>query len=105
MTDFAVIQAVIITAVVGFSAWQVFRKLMPKTSKRVLARLSAVLEQPRHGVVAHRLARWLQPSEAKSGGCGSGDGCSACGSCAPPPAVSVTPRNDVQPLHFRPRQH
>ena len=102
MTAFAIIQALILTVVVGFSAWQAWRKLMPRSSKRVLARLSASLEQPRRGAMAHRLARWLQPSEAKGGACGSGDGCSACGGCAPPTA-SPPPSSEPMPLTFKSR--
>lgn len=105
MTDFALIQAVIITAVVGFSTWQAFRKLMPKTSKRLLGRLSATLEQPQRSALAHRLARWLQPKEAKAGGCGSGDGCGSCGGCAPPTVKTPSAPVEPQPLHFRPRPH
>jgi uncharacterized protein DUF6587 len=105
MIAFAIIQALILTVVVGFSAWQAWRKLMPRSSKRVLGRLTASLEQPRRGPVAHRLARWLQPSEAKSGDCGSGDGCSACGGCAsaaasPSPAA---PPSEAMPLEFKRR--
>ncbi len=101
MSSFALIQAVVIGLVVAFSTWQAFRKLLPQTSRRLLARVSAALDRPARSVVARRLGRWLQPTEAKSGGCGSGDGCSSCGGCAPAkPAADAA----EQPLHFRPRQ-
>lgn len=103
MTLFAIVQGLILTVVVGFSAWQAWRKLMPRSSKRLLGRLSAALGQPARGALAHRLARWLQPSEAKSGGCGSGDGCNACGGCAPPHSPSPASPSEPMPLEFKSR--
>lgn len=101
MSAFAIVQTVVLAVVLVASAWVAFRKLMPATSKRLLARISAALESPQRGPFAHRLARWLQPAEAKAGACGSGDGCSACGGCgsAAPPAA------EKQPLEFKSRSH
>lgn len=103
MTGFALAQAVIVAAVVGFSLWQAFRRLLPNTSRHLLARASAALEQPARGALAHRFARWLRPAEAKRGGCGSGDGCGSCGGCAPPAVKTDAAPVEPQPLHFRPR--
>jgi hypothetical protein len=49
--------------------------------------------------IAHRLAHWLQPAEAKAGSCGSGDGCSACGGCG----STASPAAEKQPLEFKSR--
>jgi hypothetical protein len=102
MSSFALIQALVIGLVVAFSAWQAFRKLLPQTSRRLLAGMSAALDRPTRSAIARRLGRWLQPAEVKSGGCGSGDGCGSCGGCAP--AKPEVTEAVEQPLHFRPRQ-
>jgi hypothetical protein len=99
MNAFAVAQAVVLTLVLLASLLAAFRKLLPQTAKRVQARVSAALDRPGRAATVRRLGRWLQPGEAKSGGCGSGDGCSGCGGCAPAPV----PRETAMPLHFRPR--
>ncbi|UGB37261.1 DUF6587 family protein [Frateuria soli] len=98
MNTFAIVQAAVLTLVLLASLLAAFRKLLPRTAKRVQARLSAWMDQTGRAPSTRRLGRWLQPSEAKSGGCGSGDGCSSCGGCAPAP-VPVEPL----PLRFRAR--
>ena len=102
MSGFALIQAVVIGVVVAFSAWQVFRKLLPQTSRRLLAGVSTTLDRPGRSAATRRLGRWLRPAEAKSGGCGSGDGCSSCSGCAP--AKRAADDADRHSLHFRSRQ-
>ena len=96
------VQALVIGLVVVASAAVAFRKLMPQTSRRLLGRIAYAWNQPHRHALLRRLGRWLQPAEASSGGCGSGDGCSSCGSCAPAPAPSKTA--EAVPLEFRPRQ-
>jgi hypothetical protein len=96
MNGFAIVQAAVLTLVLLASLLAAFRKLLPQTARRVQARLSAALERPGRAAPMRRLGRWLQPAEAKSGGCGSGDGCSSCGGCAP-----AAPREQAVPLHFR----
>lgn len=98
MSTFAIAQAVVLTLVLLASLLAAWRKLLPTTAKRVQSRLSAALDRPGRAVLVRRLGRWLQPAEAKSGGCGSGEGCSSCGGCAPP-----APRDAAVPLSFRPR--
>ena len=101
MSAFAIIQALVIGVIVALSAWQALRKLLPGTSKRMHSALARRLDRPGRAAAVRALGRWLQPAEAKSGGCGTGDGCSTCGGCAPakPVAEAVEP----QPLHFRER--
>ena len=96
MTTYAIAQALIIGAIVAWSAWFASRRLLPTASRRAQARVAAWLEQGPRTAWLRRLGHALQPVQASSGGCGS-SGCSACGACAPVAAV------EVQPLTFRPR--
>ncbi|MET0934725.1 MAG: DUF6587 family protein [Luteibacter sp.] len=96
MSTFDIVQAVIIGLVVIASAYIAFRKLLPKTSTRVMARVSASLNREGRSGVVRTLGRRVQPAAA-TGSCG--DGCGSCGSCGPTPAV----KGEAQPLHFKPR--
>ncbi|MGN2242328.1 DUF6587 family protein [Frateuria sp. GZRR33] len=98
MSTFAIVQAAVLTLVLLASLVAAFRKLLPQTAKRLQARLSAALDRPGRAAALRRVGAWLQPADAKSGGCGSGDGCSSCGGCAPAPRAQ-----EPVPLHFRPR--
>ena len=95
MTTFELVQGAIIAVVVAASTWVAFRKLLPKTSTRVLARLSAALNREGRSGAMRFIGRRFQPAAA-TGSCG--DGCGSCNSCGP-----AAPRTDAQPLHFKPR--
>jgi hypothetical protein len=95
MSTFELVQGAIIALVVVVSAYVAFRKLLPKTSTRVMARVSASLNRPGRAGVVRSLGRRLQPATA-TGSCG--DGCGSCGSCGP-----TAPKSEAQPLHFKPR--
>ena len=69
---YAVLQAVIIAAIVGFCAVQMLRRLMPKLSRDLQVKGARALD--RAGMQS--MAQKLQPVEALDSGCGSG-----CGSC------------------------
>jgi hypothetical protein len=101
VNTFDIVQAVVLMLVLLASLLAAFRKLLPQTARRVQARVSAALDRPSRASAVRRLGGWLQPAEAKSGSCGSGDGCSSCGGCAPAPAT----HDKASPLHFRPRGH
>lgn len=96
MSTFEWVQGVVIGAVVAVSAWVAFRKLLPKTSTRVLARVSASLNHEGRAPALRSLGRRMQPAAA-TGSCG--DGCGSCNSCGP----TVAP-TEAQPLHFKPRR-
>jgi hypothetical protein len=96
MSTFDIVQGVIIALVVAVAAYVAFRKLLPKTSTRVMARISASLNHEGRSVVVRSLGRRMQPATA-TGSCG--DGCGSCGSCGPTPLV----KTEAQPLHFKPR--
>ncbi|HET6803912.1 MAG TPA: DUF6587 family protein [Frateuria sp.] len=99
MSAFGIVQAVVLALALLASLLVAFRKLLPRTAKRVQARLSAAMDRPGRSAPLRRLGQWLQPDEARRGGCGSGDGCSSCGGCAPAPAG----RDEAVPLEFRQR--
>lgn len=95
MSTFELVQGIVIALIVVTAAYVAFRKLLPKTSTRVMARVSASLNHDGRPAAVRSLGRRLQPAAA-TGSCG--DGCGSCGSCGPTP-----PRNDSQPLTFKPR--
>jgi hypothetical protein len=96
MSTFQLVQGIVIAVVVAVAACVAFRKLLPKTSTRMMARVSASLNHDGRPDLVRSLGKRLQPAAA-TGSCG--DGCGSCGSCGP-----VAPRADVQPLEFR-RRH
>jgi hypothetical protein len=95
MSTFELVQGIVIALVVAVAAYVAFRKLLPKTSTRVMARVSATLNHDGRPAVVRSVGRRLQPAAA-TGSCG--DGCGSCGSCGPTP-----PATDSQPLTFKPR--
>ena len=98
MSTGLLLQYVVVGLAVLVSVLTVLRKLAPERAKRAQSRLSAMLDRPGRADVTRRLGRWLQPADAKSGDCGSGDGCSTCGGCAP------ARRDEPMPLEFRSRR-
>ena len=96
MNTFQIMQAAIIGLAVLVSAYVAFRKLLPKTSTRVMAGVSASLNHDGRPAFMRSLGRKLQPASA-TGSCG--DGCDSCNSCGPAPAA----RTDSQPLTFKSR--
>lgn len=96
MNTFQIVQAAIIGVAVLASAYVAFRKLLPKTSTRVMAGVSASLNHDGRPAFMRTLGRKLQPASA-TGSCG--DGCDSCNSCGPAPAA----RTDAQPLTFKSR--
>jgi hypothetical protein len=97
VSTFQLVQGVIIGAVVLASLYVAFRKLLPKTSARVMAGVSASLNHEGRPGVLRAIGRKVQPATA-SGSCG--DGCGSCNTCGPAPAA----RNDSQPLTFKTRR-
>ena len=101
MTTAALTQAAILAAIALFALGFAVRRLLPKTSARALASLANRLDAPGRSPFGRRLGRWLRPSRQAGAGCGSGDGCNRCGSCA---GTSVPPAaDDARPLVFAPK--
>ncbi|QDE39335.1 hypothetical protein FIV34_09035 [Luteibacter pinisoli] len=96
MSTFQLVEGVVIGLIVLVSAYVAFRKLLPKTSTRVMASVSASLNHEGRPGVVRAVGRKLQPASA-SGSCG--DGCGSCNSCGPAPASPA----DAQPLTFKSR--
>lgn len=100
MSTFDIVQAVVIALVVAYSLLVSARKLAPEATRRLLGACASRLDRPVHGALVRRIGRWLQPAEARAGGCGTGDGCGTCGGCAAPPEI----RDEAPvPVHFHPR--
>ncbi|UPG92044.1 hypothetical protein L2Y96_09855 [Luteibacter aegosomaticola] len=97
MSTFQLVQGVIIGVVVLASLYVAFRKLLPKTSTRVLAGVSASLNHEGRSGVIRAIGKKVQPASA-TGSCG--DGCGSCGTCGPAPVA----HNDAQPLTFKTRR-
>lgn len=80
---YALLQFVIITAVVGFSLWQIARKMMPGRVHALQVKGSAALNRQDMPVIVQAVGKALQPAAAPAKGCGSGcDSCKACASFA-----------------------
>lgn len=95
MSMFELVQGFVIGVIVVAAAYVAFRKLLPKTSTRVMAKVSASLNHEGRPGAVRSLGKRLQPAAA-TGSCG--DGCGSCGSCGP-----SAPSNGSQPLTFKPR--
>lgn len=92
------VQAAVIALAVAWAAWFAFRRLLPKTYRRLLSRLLAALDRAGVPDWLRAAARRAQPTGTSGGSCG--DGCSSCGGCA---AASAEPVVETQPLVFKPR--
>lgn len=91
------VQAVAIVLAVAWAAWFAFRRLLPKTYRRLLSRLTASLDRASSPRWLREYAQRAQPTGTSGGSCG--DGCSTCGGCA---AAAAKPGGEAQPLVFRP---
>lgn len=92
------VQAVVIAGIGAWALWFAFRRLLPKTYRRLLAHALDQFDRP-------AVPRWLRDAARRaeptgSGGASCGDGCSSCGGCG---TASGKPVGEAQPLMFRPR--
>lgn len=94
----ALMQNLIVTTIVMLSVGMAARRLLPAQFRRVQVGLAHALGQPRRGRLLRAVGHWLQPAEARNGGCGSGLGCGSCGGCGTPASPG-----DAIPLVIRPR--
>ncbi len=77
---YAVIQFVVIAAMVAVSLWQVAKKLMPSRVHAIQVKGSAWLNRKSMPVPVQVIGKSLQPASAPAAGCGSG--CASCKACA-----------------------
>jgi hypothetical protein len=92
------LQTVVIALVVSWATLSAARRLLPVTSRRVLARIAHLLDRPASPAWLQGLSRRIEPLSSSGGSCG--DGCSSCGGCG---SAAVQPAVPAQPLVFRPR--
>lgn len=74
-----VLQGLVMTGILGWSVFFMLRRIMPKLVSNQQRQLANTVNA--RGFT--KLAQWLEPTIATSGGCGSG--CNTCGSCASNP--------------------
>lgn len=89
MTLYEIVQALVLTLVIGGSVAYAFRQYFPKSARQ---RLGAWLQRPQHAHWLQVVGAWLIPESGKAG-CASG--CSSCGGCEVKTAVK-----QEQPLIF-----
>ncbi|WP_300622350.1 DUF6587 family protein [Dokdonella sp.] len=92
------VQSVVIALALAWAVWFAFRRLLPKTYRRLSSRVLGALDRPPSPRWLREAARHAQPTSTSGGSCG--DGCSSCGGCA---TASAKPAVEAQPLVFRPR--
>lgn len=78
-----VLQGLAMAGILGWSVFFMLRRSMPKLVSNQQRQLANVCNA--QGWT--KLAQWLEPTIATSGGCGSG--CNTCGSCASNPNKEV----------------
>ena len=90
------LQVVLVTVIVSVSAVLALRHVAPGPFRLWQSSLARMLGRPQRSGLLRAIGRWLQPLEAKQGGCGTGLGCSSCGGCGSANAKPV----DSIPLEF-----
>jgi hypothetical protein len=98
MSTPALVQGVVIAAVVAWAIAFALRKLFPVTSRRSLAALAQRFDRPASPGWLRAAARFIEPHASTGASCG--DGCSSCGGCGTSEAKPVV---EAIPLGFRPR--
>lgn len=88
----ALIQNVLVGALLSWSLWRFLRTLMPTLMRNLQNRLAQAVAKT--GWL--KLGSWLQSGEA---GAGCGSGCNTCGTCATP--TSATPAETEAPVQWR----
>jgi hypothetical protein len=98
MSSAALVQAIVVSAMVAWAVGFALRKVFPVTTRRWLASVSRRLDRPAVPRWLRATARFIEPRASTGASCS--DGCASCGGCGtrePGPAVEAIP------LGFRPR--
>ena len=98
MTAPALVQGIVIAAVVAWAIAFALRKLFPVTSRRSLAALAQWFDRPAAPGWLRAAARFIEPHASTGASCG--DGCSSCGGCG---TTEAKVEAEALPLAFRPR--
>ncbi|MFA7321630.1 MAG: DUF6587 family protein [Dokdonella sp.] len=75
------LQTLLVAVIVSTSAVLAMRHVAPGPFRLCQSSIARLLGQSRRSAVLRAIGHWLQPLEARQGGCGSGLGCSSCGGC------------------------
>jgi hypothetical protein len=92
MTLYEMVQALVLTLVIGGSVAYAFRQYFPKSLRQ---RLGTWMQRSQHARWMQAVGAWLVPASGKAG-CASG--CSSCGGCE----IKTVAKTE-QPLVFTPR--
>lgn len=95
----ALVQAIAIAGIVGWSVLFCARRFLPVASRRVQAKLVDAFDRPAFPAWLRAAAQRALPRATSGGSCG--DGCSSCGGCA---SATAQPVVEAQPLTFHPRE-
>ena len=98
MSTPALVQGLVIAAVVAWALAFAFRRLLPVTSRRSLAALAHWFDRPAAPGWLRAAARFIEPHASTGASCS--DGCSSCGGCG---TTEAKPAVESLPLAFRPR--
>ena len=93
------LQTLLLVLILLVSAVAALRYLLPNLFRRMQTGIAGVLSSPQRHRVVRQWGYWMQPEEAKRGGCGSGLGCGSCNGCGSDP---VNPSAAI-PLKFTQR--
>ncbi len=93
------LQTLLVALIVSVSAMLAARHVLPGPFRLLQTSIARALSRSERSAILRGVGLWLQPLEAKKGGCGTGLGCGSCGGCGTSPALPV----DAIPLTISPR--
>ena len=93
------LQTALVGLIVSVSAILAARHMAPGLFRRLQTSIARALSRSERSAILRGVGLWLQPLEAKKGGCGTGLGCGSCGGCGTSTALPV----DTVPLKINPR--
>lgn len=93
------LQTLLVGLIVSVSAILAARHVAPGLFRRLQTSIARALSRSERSAILRGVGLWLQPLEAKKGGCGTGLGCGSCGGCGTSAALPV----DTVPLKINPR--
>lgn len=95
----SMLQTLLVALIVSVSAIVAARHVAPDRFRWMQTSIARALSRLPRSAILRGIGLWLQPLEAKNGGCGTGLGCGSCGGCGASPA----PPLDTIPLKINPR--
>ena len=95
----SMLQTLLVALIVSVSAILAARHMAPGLFRWLQTSIARVLSRSARSAILRGVGIWLQPLEAKKGGCGTGLGCASCGGCG----TSAAPSVGTIPLKINPR--